>query len=155
MSESAGVLLCPASVKMLQFLPISPSMYLTAFHFDHNFPNLVLSDGYCRFGTFLSHEVANCRSKSFFVELLKRGVFRYFHGRYPKSTTLLGFVSAMSICTHIQITRFHFLQKKQQQQKLLVFFSTYVIFSYQTFARLVGNIWRRRNTPLRSPLVFQ
>ena len=108
---------------MLQFLPISPGMYPTAFQFDHNFPNPVLSDGYCRFGTFLSHEVANCRSKSFFVELLERGIFCYFHGRYPNSKTLLGFVSAMSICTHIRITRFHFLQKKQQQQqKLLVFF---------------------------------
>ena len=106
---------------MLHFLPISPSMNPTAFHFDHIFPNPVLSDGHCRFGTFLSHEVANCRPKSFFAELLERGDFRYFHGRYPNTTTLLGFVSAMSICTHIHISRFHFLHKKKQQ-KFLIFF---------------------------------
>ena len=99
------------------------SMSSTTFHSDHIFPNPVLSDGYCRFGTFLSHEVANCRSKSFFAELLERGVFRYFHGRYPNSTTLLGLVSAMSICTHIYISRFHFLTRnKKKQKKILAFF---------------------------------
>ena len=98
------------------------SMYSTTFHSDHIFPNPVLSDGYCRFGTFLSHEVANCRSKSFFAELLNAASFATSMAAIRIARHfLVSLVLCRSAHTFILVA---FTFSKKNKKTVLVFFPT-------------------------------